>query len=73
LVATAKLNGVELLAWLTDMLERMVPAQTKAHELEQLLAWNWRAKRLASMSGAMTVRRHLSIKVPLAETGGFPH
>ena len=33
LVATAKLNGVEPLAWLTDVLERMVSGRTKAHEL----------------------------------------
>ena len=31
LVATAKLNGVEPLAWLTDVLERMVSGRTKAH------------------------------------------
>ena len=30
LVATAKLNGVEPLAWLTDVLERMVSGRTKA-------------------------------------------
>ena len=34
LVATAKLNGVEPLAWLTDVLERMVSGRTKAHELD---------------------------------------
>jgi transposase len=39
LVATAKLNGVEPLAWLTDVLERMVSGRTKAHELEKLLPW----------------------------------
>ena len=39
LVATAKLNGVEPLAWLTDVLERMVSGRTKAHELERLLPW----------------------------------
>jgi transposase len=48
LVATAKLNGVEPLAWLTDMLERMVSGQTKAHELERLLPWTWKAERLAA-------------------------
>ena len=37
LVATAKLNGVEPLAWLTDMLERKISGRTKAHELERLL------------------------------------
>jgi len=39
LVATAKLNGVEPQAWLTDVLERMVSGRTKAHELERLLPW----------------------------------
>ena len=46
LVATAKLNGVEPLAWLTDVLERMVSGRTKAHELERLLPWTWKAGRL---------------------------
>ena len=47
LVATAKLNGVEPLAWLTDVLERMVSGPTKAHEIERLLPWKWQAGRLA--------------------------
>ena len=46
LVATAKLNGVEPLAWLTDVLERMVSGRTKAHELAQLLPWAWKTERL---------------------------
>jgi transposase len=46
LVATAKLNGVEPLAWLTDVLERMVSGRIKAHELERLLPWNWKAEQL---------------------------
>jgi transposase len=45
LVATARLNGVEPLAWLTDVLERMVSGRTKAHELEHLLPWTWQAER----------------------------
>ena len=45
LVATAKLNGVEPLAWLTDVLERMVSGRTKAHELERLLPWTWKMAR----------------------------
>jgi hypothetical protein len=45
LVATAKLNGVEPLAWLTDVLERMVAGRTKATELERLLPWAWQAER----------------------------
>jgi hypothetical protein len=52
LVATAKLNGVEPQAWLTDVLERVVSGQTKAHELEQLLPWAWKAKRLAATAHA---------------------
>ena len=48
LVATAKLNGAEPLAWLTDVLERMVSGRIKAHELEQLLPWAWKAERLAA-------------------------
>jgi transposase len=46
LLATAKLNGVEPLAWLTDVLERMVSGQTKAHELARLLPWIWKAEQL---------------------------
>src|SRR5687767_8262569 len=52
LVATAKLNGVEPLAWLTDVLERMVSGRTKANELEQLLPWTWQAERLAAAAHA---------------------
>ena len=52
LVATAKLNGVEPLAWLTDVLERMVSGRTKAHELERLLPWAWKAEQLATAGHA---------------------
>jgi len=45
LVATAKLKGVEQQAWLTDVLERMVSGRDKAHELERLLPWAWKAVR----------------------------
>ncbi len=41
-------NGVEPLAWLTDVLERMVSGRIKAHELERLLPWAWKAERLAA-------------------------
>jgi hypothetical protein len=33
------------LAWLTDVLERMVSGRAKAHELERLLPWAWKAER----------------------------
>jgi transposase len=42
LIQTAKLNGVEPMAWLADVLERVVSGRTKAHELHKLLPWNWR-------------------------------
>jgi hypothetical protein len=41
LIQTAKLNGVDPMAWLTDLLERVVSGRTKAHELHTLLPWNW--------------------------------
>ncbi len=43
LIQTAKLNGVEPMAWLTDVLERLVSARTRAHEPHTLLPWNWQA------------------------------
>ena len=39
LIETAKLNGVDPLAWLTDALERIVSGRTKAHEMHTLLPW----------------------------------
>jgi transposase len=37
LIQSAKLNDVEPLAWLTDVLQRIVSAKTKQHELHTLL------------------------------------
>jgi hypothetical protein len=34
------------LAWLTAVLERVISGRTKAHELERLLPWTWKAERL---------------------------
>jgi len=42
LIQTAKLNGVEPEAWLTDVLERIVSGRTKRFQLNMLLAWNWK-------------------------------
>ena len=41
LIQTAKLNGVDPMAWLTDVLQRIVSGRTKSHELNTLLPWNW--------------------------------
>lgn len=43
LIETAKLNGVEPYAWLSDVLARMVDGHT-ANQLDQLLPWNWTAQ-----------------------------
>ena len=39
----------ELLACLTDVLERMVSGRTKANELEGLLSWKWKGKRVVNV------------------------
>ena len=51
LVQSAKLNGVEPLAWLTDVLERIVSGRTKRHELETLLPWHWKPAKEATAAG----------------------
>jgi hypothetical protein len=53
LINTAKLNGVAPLAWLTDVLERVVSGHTKANELESLLPWNWKIWNTAAASTTM--------------------
>jgi hypothetical protein len=45
LIVSAKLNDVEPLAWLTDVLERVVSGRTKYHELDELLPWTWKAAK----------------------------
>ena len=40
--------SVEPLAWLTDVLERIVSGRTKAAEIGKLLPWNWKADRAAT-------------------------
>jgi hypothetical protein len=40
LIQSAKMNGVDPIAWLTDVLERVVSGRTKVHELHSLLPWN---------------------------------
>jgi transposase len=52
LINTAKLHGVEPMAWLTDVLERIVSGRTKANELDSLLPWNWKAPNAATASMA---------------------
>ena len=40
LIATAKLNDVDPQAWLADVLARI--AEHPAHQIDELLPWNWR-------------------------------
>jgi transposase len=39
LIITAKMNGIDPQAWLTDILARI--AAHPAHRLDELLPWNW--------------------------------
>jgi transposase len=52
LIQTAKLNGVDPMAWLTDVLERIVSNGTKAHELHTLLPWTWAEAQAQANSNA---------------------
>jgi len=40
LIVSAKLSGVDPQAWLADVLARI--ADHPAHQIDQLLPWNWR-------------------------------
>jgi transposase len=50
LIQTAKLNEVDPLAWLTDVLERIVSGRTKRNELHTLLPWNWTSAKPVTSS-----------------------
>jgi len=41
LAQTCKLNGIEPLAYLTDVLERITSGEAKTTDLQALLPWNW--------------------------------
>jgi transposase len=45
LLNTCRLNDVDPLIWLTDVLERIVSGRTKSHQLHELLPWAWKAAR----------------------------
>jgi hypothetical protein len=52
LLNTAKLNGVDPQAYLTDILERIVSGETKNNQLHELLVWKWKAAREAEKAAA---------------------
>jgi len=47
LIQTARLNDVDPVAWLTDVLERMASGAVKVNQLDRLLPWTWKAERAA--------------------------
>ncbi|WCP15937.1 hypothetical protein sphantq_04427 (plasmid) [Sphingobium sp. AntQ-1] len=49
LLQTAKLNGLDPYTWLSDVLARMVSGEVLNNDLDQLLAWNWRAAEPTAM------------------------
>ena len=52
LIQSGKLNSVEPLACLTDVLRRIVSGRTKSHELHTLLPWNWHLDKLSTTAAA---------------------
>ena len=58
LIQSAKLNEVEPLAWLADVLQRIVSGQTKRNQLHTLLPWNWKAEdEVPILNSAYHLRR----------------
>ena len=51
LIQTAKLNGVNPMTYLADVLERVVSGRTKQTELHTLLPWNWASSAPATIIG----------------------
>jgi hypothetical protein len=43
LIETAKLNGIDPQAWLTDVLGRIT--EHKINQIDELLPWNWAASQ----------------------------
>jgi transposase len=50
LIQTAKLNGVNSMAHLADVLGRGVSGQTKRNKSHALLPWNWTASTAAAIT-----------------------
>jgi transposase len=50
LIETAKLNGIEPLAYLCDILQRLPTA--RAHDLDALLPWNWQPLSISAQTDA---------------------
>jgi transposase len=53
LINTCKLQEIDPETYLTDVLERIVSGRTKINQLDELLAWNWKAAREAEAMKAV--------------------
>ena len=78
LLQTAKLNGVEPMAWLTDVLERVVSGQTKVrdlvHSAAMELAWSERhgGQRRATRPGGMIDHPDITERLIAKLNGALP-
>ena len=45
LIQSARISGLNPFEYLKDVLERIVSGDVKAHQLDCLLPWNWKAER----------------------------
>ena len=52
LINTAKLHDIDPEIYLADVLDRIVSGRTKVNALRELLPWNWKAARAASIAAA---------------------
>ena len=57
------MNGLNPFEYLKDVLERVVSGDVKAHQLDCLLPWNWKAERTGRL-----IRHHLSTPIRYAST-----
>ena len=75
LIESAKLNGVDPQAWLTDVLERMVSGRTKAHRARTAAAVDLEGRaargRRRCLNASMVKRRLPCIGLALAAGGAF--
>ena len=52
LIGTAKLNEVDPLAWLTDVLDAVVTRRVNSKEIDRLTPWAWKAERRIDLESA---------------------
>ncbi len=55
-IQTAKLNGIDPMVWLTDVLERVVSGRTKSNDLHTPLSWNWATSNASHPTAALAAQ-----------------